>query len=124
MHRFAAVLLTVLIALPWLLPCGVLINWRLERERIRKELCVQREMADSMRTCHGECVLMKRLKQAEDTERNARPPLVQWRMEPAVPQADERWNMVPPAAGDMQYSHPLVLLAAGHVRRAEPVPWC
>lgn len=124
MRRLTAAFLTLLMALPWLLPCGVLVGWGLERERIRKELCVQREMADGMRTCHGECVLMKRLKKAEDAERNSKPPLVQWRMEPVVPQAADRLVSVPYAARELHRAQPLIALCTGHVRSADPVPWC
>ena len=123
MRRLTAAFLTLLMALPWLLPCGVLVGWGLERERVRKELCVQREMADSVRTCNGECVLMKRLKKAEDAERNAKPPLVQLRMEPAVPHADENAAVIHFTANQLHYPKLRAALRDGHVRFTEPVPW-
>jgi hypothetical protein len=123
MRRLTAAFLTLLMALPWLLPCGVLVGWGLERERIRKELCVQREMADSVRTCNGECVLMKRLKKAEDAERNAQPPLVQWRIEPAVTQAATNSLVTYFTARELRFPQLLEALRDGHVRCTEPVPW-
>ena len=43
----------------------VLVDFQLDRERIIRELCVQRDLLPEMQSCKGNCVLSKKLKAAE-----------------------------------------------------------
>ena len=40
-------------------PAVVMVDFLLERDRIIKELCVQRAVPEMVRTCHGQCYLAK-----------------------------------------------------------------
>jgi len=44
-------------------PAVVMVDFLLERDRIIKELCVQRAVPEMERTCHGQCHLAKQLKE-------------------------------------------------------------
>ena len=61
---------TSLVALHFLvtlcLPTLVLLHFQVDRARIERELCVQRDLMEGMRTCHGECQLSKRFKALEE----------------------------------------------------------
>jgi hypothetical protein len=46
-------------------PAVIVADFWLEKERIEREVCVQRMVDDGERTCHGQCYLMKRLDRME-----------------------------------------------------------
>jgi hypothetical protein len=64
----------------------VLLEFHVHRASIERELCVQRDMVEAMRTCHGECQLTKRFRALEQ-EADAGFPVerIQVRFEPQIP---------------------------------------
>lgn len=85
MRGVAASLFVLMVGL-LLAPALVLLEFTLDRERIARELCVQREVVEEMRTCHGECQLSKRLRALEHAA-DAPFPMerIELRFEPLVP---------------------------------------
>ncbi|MCB0763953.1 MAG: hypothetical protein KDB84_04550 [Flavobacteriales bacterium] len=69
-----------------LAPFAVLIDFQVHKAQIEKELCVQRDVMDSMRTCHGECQLSLRFKSLEREAQSSFPvERISVRLEPLVP---------------------------------------
>ncbi|MEZ4756164.1 MAG: hypothetical protein R2817_05000 [Flavobacteriales bacterium] len=85
MRGVAASLFVLMVGL-LLAPALVLLEFHADRERIARELCVQREVVEEMRTCHGECQLSKRLRALEH-EADAPFPMerIELRFEPLMP---------------------------------------
>ncbi len=105
-------------------PGWVVADFLLERNRIARDLCVQRMVADGQRTCHGECQLMKRMEQSAGREQSLPAELRAYRISEvivdAVPSvvsgfAVERQMAWAPFSADLQDGFP---------RRVAPVPWC
>lgn len=85
MKQLFAPLFALVFAAALLAPSGVLLQFKLDQARIAKELCVQRELMEEMRTCHGECQLSKRFKALEqDAEAGFPAERIQIRYEPVV----------------------------------------
>lgn len=85
MKQLFGPLLALVFAAALLAPSGVLLQFKLDQARIAKELCVQRELMEEMRTCHGECQLSKRFKALEqDAEAGFPAERIQIRYEPVV----------------------------------------
>jgi len=85
MKRFLAPLVALLFAVVLLAPSIVLLEFHLDRARIERELCVQRESIEDMRTCHGECQLSKRFKALEqEAEAGFPAERIQTRYEPQI----------------------------------------
>lgn len=59
MVRWMGRLVTLLFAVVLFAPSLFLLQFQMRRAYIERELCVQREVIAEMRTCHGECHLMK-----------------------------------------------------------------
>ena len=69
-----------------LAPLAVLLEFHVHRDSIERELCVQRDVMESMRTCHGECQLAKRFKALEQESGTEFPTeRIEVRLEPRVP---------------------------------------
>lgn len=66
-------------------PAVVVLDFLVERDRIAKEICVQRLTPESMRTCHGQCYVMKKLRSVEQQERDLPDCLRAMRMDDAMP---------------------------------------
>lgn len=83
-RSFSALLLVAVLAV-MLAPAAILLEFLVDRARIERELCVQRDVVDAMRTCHGECQLTKRFK-ALEREAEAGFPVerIQTRYEPQI----------------------------------------
>ena len=123
MRRTVAGFLVVAMAMPFVLTATVLIRFHLERDRIIKELCVQRALPAAEQTCHGQCHLMKQLQAQEAPQDLPALPSLELRMEPAIsshagislsiPQARSRWY-----GPDVRYDR-----GAGYPSLADPVPW-
>lgn len=86
MFRASGVLVLCLFTAMLLAPMAVLLEFHVHRAQIEKELCVQRDVVEAMRTCHGECQLSKRFKALEQRS-TAEFPMdrIQVRLEPQVP---------------------------------------
>jgi len=76
-------------------PAVILVEFHLNRAKIERELCVQRDMVEDMRTCHGECQLSKRFK-ALEREAEAGFPVerIQTRYEPQISAVEKSTCMV------------------------------
>lgn len=61
LFRSFAVYFVAVMAAPGIL----FVQFQTRRSYIEKELCVQREVVDDMRTCHGDCFVAKRYKALE-----------------------------------------------------------
>ncbi|QQR87138.1 MAG: hypothetical protein IPJ76_02610 [Flavobacteriales bacterium] len=107
----------------FLAPAFIVTAFFAERSRIERELCVQRARAEGMRTCHGECHLMKQLKAAEDAAADHSLPQLPGRTQPEWCSHTPVLVPVPPVH-DKQFA---AVHAAVHQRPFEPlehVPWC
>jgi len=62
----SAILLMLMLGFVEFGATAVLIDFQVDRERIIKELCVQRDLMPDMQTCKGNCVLSKKLQAAEE----------------------------------------------------------
>lgn len=103
-------------------PLVILVQFHLDRSRIARELCVQRDLVENMRTCHGECQLSKRLKALEeDAEAGIPMERIGTRFEPKVPLL-ERSELVVPSPIVRYFLHEEFLVLDGVVRCADHVP--
>ena len=100
MQRLPVLLVMATVIAMMMAPTMVLLGFKLDQERIARELCVQREVVDEMRTCHGECQLSKRFRALEH-QADAPFPMerVELRFEPQVP-LGSAVLLVPPSATD------------------------
>jgi hypothetical protein len=110
---FAAVLLA---------PSFVLLQFKVDQARIARELCIQRELMEGMRSCHGECQLSKRFKALEERSEAGFPAeRVQVRYEPVVDIAPTPKSIVRQVT-DLLMPEPGFLLSEGFGKRVEHVP--
>lgn len=118
MKRIPVLVVLVVVIAMMMAPTMVLIGFKVDQERIARELCVQRDVVEDMRTCHGECQLSKRFR-AMERQADAPFPMerVEIRFEPQVP-LDSAVLLVPPSATDRD----LPAYAATVLHRALPVP--
>jgi len=85
MKRILAPVVCLLFAVVLLAPSLVLLQFKVDQARIAAELCVQRDLMEDMRSCHGECQLTKRFKALEEESQAGFPSeRVQVRYEPVV----------------------------------------
>lgn len=66
-------------------PALVVLDFVVERDRIARELCVQRLTPESMRTCHGQCYVMRKLRSVQQQERDLPDCLRAMKMDDALP---------------------------------------
>ena len=118
MQRFPVLLLMATVIAMMMAPTMVLLGFKLDQERIARELCVQREVVDEMRTCHGECQLSKRFRALEH-QADAPFPMerVELRFEPQVPLTGSV-VLIEPCATERVFP----TCAAELLERAVPVP--
>ncbi len=125
MRRALAVLLITAMAMPMGLTAYVLVQFQLERDRIIKEVCVQRDRPLERNCCKGMCHLRKQLKAQEGEEHGPRSlPRIELREEPAVPVADRTVPLALRASERSFGPRPDPVFTPGFTRVAEPVPWC
>ena len=122
MRAIAALLALWLIGLA-LAPGFIVADFLVERERIDRELCVQRLVPEEVRTCHGQCYLMRSLRSVEQREAQLPDQLRELRLPECVLQ-----QPVPSVAevpsiristGAYAEAGPL----SGWCSLSEPVPW-
>ncbi|HPF90616.1 MAG: hypothetical protein H6590_04115 [Flavobacteriales bacterium] len=123
MRKSLAASVLAVIGLAHLAPLMVLLQFHLDRAHIERELCVQRDVVEAMRTCHGECQLSKRFRILEQQADQEFPvDRIATRFEPKVPVAAEPPVLAPHV---VKVDHPLT--AERTIRRSlpveEPVPW-
>lgn len=123
MRRLLAIILAPLFAAVMLAPSLTLLDFTLRRASIARELCVQRGLAEDMRTCHGECQLSKRLNALEQEASKGFPAeRLQFREDPMVaistmPRA--RLPFVP----IKRTTDRAARLPEGHEQSLDHVPW-
>ena len=95
MRLFGGVLVLSLFLGLMLAPLAVLLEFHVHRATIERELCVQRDVVDAMRTCHGECQLSKRFKALEkQADANFPSDRIELRLEPQVPVHAQGMNWI------------------------------
>lgn len=123
MVRTLSALLLVALAAVLLAPTMVLVQFKLDQERIASELCVQRDRMEGMRDCHGECQLTKRFKALEqESEAGFPSERIEHRWEPVFtePLADDAT-----ATGGRQVTMGWLVARTldGVPVNPDPVPW-
>lgn len=122
--RAMAWLFLVAITAGYLVPSAIVADFYVERDRIARDLCVQRMVKEGMRTCHGDCYVMKKLRHLEQKERDLPGELRDLRIDEALPASKVvMWMVQDMAPGRPRCSADGGMLA-GHSRSLEPVPWC
>lgn len=123
MRRFGSGVMLMVILITTLAPSLALLQFHVRRTYIERELCVQREVAADMRTCHGECHLAKQLKALEQESQESFPgSRLDFRTEPAVGPSIERACITLTVTSlDFPVMEPA--LADGFIASLDPVPW-
>lgn len=122
MKRILIPFLSLLFLAAVMAPSIVLLQFELDRARIERELCVQRELMEGMRTCHGECQLSKRLNSLEqEAEAGFPTERVQVKYEPITDLAPAKSEFIV-AMTELIAADPLVFLSDGHSHGVEHVP--
>lgn len=122
MNRILSSVLGVLFVAAVIAPSLVLLQFQVDRARIERELCVQRDLMEGMRTCHGECQLSKRFKALEaEAEAGFPAERVQVRYEPVVDLQSPTTTILMPVI-DRVMPDPEFLLSEGFGKRVEHVP--
>jgi len=122
MRHVIAPVVGLLFAVMLLAPSIVLLQFQVDRARIERELCVQRDLIEGMRTCHGECQLSKRFKALEaEAEAGFPAERVQVRYEPVVDLQSPTTTILMPVI-DRVMPDPEFLLSEGFGKRVEHVP--
>lgn len=122
--RVLAPFMAIVFALVTQVPSLYVLQFQLRKSYIERELCVQRDVMEDKRTCHGECQLSKKFKALEEEAQKGFPhdrlevrhdPLIELVILPLlhVGQAVER-------------TFPVVTMNGlfGHRSVSDPVPWC
>ena len=123
MRAFAAVLALWLIGLA-LAPGVIVADFLVERERIDRELCVQRLVPEEVRTCHGQCYLMRSLQRVEQQEQRLPERLRDLRLPEYVVQRTASPQMpAKVAVHHLFVEGPAARLPEGWRSALEPVPW-
>lgn len=122
MERILAPVVCLLFAAVLLAPSLVLLQFKVDQSRIARELCVQRDLMEDMRSCHGECQLSKRFKALEEESLVGFPSeRVQVRYEPVVDFAPVPKPIIAQVT-DLVLPDPVFLLSDGSGERVEHVP--
>jgi len=122
MKRILAPVVCLLFAVVLLAPSLVLLQFKVDQSRIARELCVQRDLMEDMRSCHGECQLSKRFKALEEESQAGFPSeRVQVRYEPVVDFASVPKAIIAQVS-DLLLPEPVFLLSDGFGAGVEHVP--
>ena len=123
MRVFSVVLLLHFIAIT-VAPAWITLDFVVERDRIERELCVQRSVPEGQRTCHGQCFLMKRLQKSGERERNLPMELRAVRIGDMITNDGQLVLVVPQKRDKEIWAMLSEDVKEGHPRRLAPVPWC
>lgn len=105
-------------------PAFITLDFLIERDRIERELCVQRMVPDDQRTCHGECCLIKRLEKSEGREKNLPDQLRTFRIGDMISEHGASSFTVFIVDEPTIWSTLVEETCEGHPRPLAPVPWC
>lgn len=123
MQRLWSWLVLMVVLITTVAPSLALLHFHLRRAYIERELCVQREVAADMRTCHGECHLAKQLKALEQESQESFPgSRLDFRTVPAVQPSIERAGVTLTVTS---LCFPVLepALDDGFIASLDPVPW-
>lgn len=121
--RYAALALLAVVLLNLAVPFAIVADFLVERDRIARELCVQRLTPESMRTCHGQCYVMKKLRSVEQQEQRLPEGLRVLKLDDAV--AEHRvLSLVLPTPTLIRTSDEGAAALEGVPTSVEHVPWC
>lgn len=107
-----------------LAPAWIVADFMMERDRIARELCVQRAVPDGQRSCHGECCLMKRLEKSGEREQNLPTELRALRIGDMITDHGASALVIPPDGAELAWATLIEEPREGHPRPHAPVPWC
>ncbi|HQV39174.1 MAG: hypothetical protein IPO60_07130 [Flavobacteriales bacterium] len=107
-----------------LAPAWIVADFMVERDRIERELCVQRMVPDEQRTCHGECSLMKRLEKSGEREQNLPAELRAVRISDMITDDGTLALVIPPDGAKLAWATLIEEPREGHPRPHALVPWC
>ncbi len=125
MRSLISITTALVVAAVMLAPSLALLEFQLRRSYIERELCVQRDVAEGMRTCHGECQLSKRLKALErEAERGFPAEDLRFREFPMVLVRAAGTMPAPAVSAARLAAERPADTEEGHARSAEHVPWC
>lgn len=120
--RATCISILLFTAMALLYPVSFLVQFELDRERIARELCVQREVAEETRTCHGQCHLTKKLKPfQEDTPQSAIPETTVVTVLPGFTVVTQDHTFIP-CIERIAFSRYNAAIAEGHTGIIEQVP--
>jgi len=124
MYRITGPLLALLFAVVLNAPSLYLVQFTVRKAYIERELCVQREQMEGMRTCHGECQLSRKFCALEqEAEAGFPAERLEVRHEPMV-QDRETVPVFVRTAVRLNFPICVSPVSPGHTAVAEPVPWC
>ncbi|MCB0793477.1 MAG: hypothetical protein KDB88_01970 [Flavobacteriales bacterium] len=121
-HALAALAGVLLIILSVGLPSAIVLKFSVQRAYIEKELCVMRDAAPELNTCHGSCYLMKQLRKLEQQEKEPFV-LLEERTGPAIMHRTGDMVAQEPAVVQHPFPELVVGLSTGWCLAIEPVPW-
>lgn len=123
MARITGPLLALLFAAVMNAPSLYLLQFTVHKAYVERELCVQRDVMEDMRTCHGECQLTKKFRALEE-ESNSRFPAdrLEIRYEVLIGHAVITPHFLP-SASRRTYPVFVASIATGHQTVPEAVPW-
>ncbi|MFT3885295.1 MAG: hypothetical protein QM724_07655 [Flavobacteriales bacterium] len=121
--RVAAILLLCHFLLVLLAPGIVVGDFLLERRHIERDLCVQRMVPEAVRTCHGQCYVMRQLAKVDQREKDMSVELRAFHLDD-MDRADRPITLV----GTSDHALPMHPegtegLLVGHRFLQDPVPW-
>ena len=123
MRRSLAASVLAVIGLAHLAPLMVLLQFHVDRAYIERELCVQRDVVEAMRTCHGECQLSKRFRMLEQqAEKEFPADRIATRFEPKVPVVADA-SVAAPAVLTIDHPSLVARITDRSLPVEEPVPW-
>jgi|GEM_PF-1045423 hypothetical protein len=102
-------------------PALLFVQFQLRRDYIERELCVQREVVEEMRTCHGDCFLAKRYKALEREAEKGFPADRLVRFEPLMAEM-ERDHLIIVPDRRLQRHDPERPVISGFARWVDHVP--
>lgn len=95
----------------------------MERDRVEKELCVQRLVKEEVRTCHGQCYLMKRLNRSEQRAQDLPQQLRSLKLGDMTVDTITGVSLAVEEFASGPWAEQVNGVLAGHCALGEPVPW-
>jgi hypothetical protein len=120
--RAVCILVLLVTAAVLFMPVCILIQFQLDKDRIASELCVQRDVDEPIRTCHGQCHLSKQLEPLQgDAQQTTLPETMVVTVLPGSPIASQEHPFLP-CMERSAFSRYNAAIAEGHTGAMEQVP--